>query len=85
MRALGASRRVIATAQGSEFLLMGALAGLLAASAAAGIGLFVAERVFQFSYQVNLWIWCAVQRLDRRACRALGATGAGAAPGLSAS
>ncbi len=59
MRALGASRRVIATAQGSEFLLMGALAGLLAASAAAGIGLFVAERVFQFSYQVNLWIWPA--------------------------
>ena len=59
MRALGASRRVIAIAQGSEFLLMGALAGLLAASAAAGIGLFVAERVFQFSYQVNLWIWPA--------------------------
>lgn len=51
MRALGASRRQLGTAQAIELTLIGALAGLLAAGGALGVGWALAHWAFQFDYQ----------------------------------
>jgi putative ABC transport system permease protein len=59
MRALGASRAQVAAASRAEFITLGLVAGLLAAAGAAGIGYVLAAKVFQFSYQVNPWLWVA--------------------------
>jgi putative ABC transport system permease protein len=59
MRALGASRAQVLAAQRTEFLALGILAGALAASGATAIGFVIANQVFQFSYQVNPWVWLA--------------------------
>ena len=66
LRTLGASQRQLASAQIAEFLLLGALAGLVAAAGATVIGWALAERVFKFPFEaerarVGLW------RLRRRA------------------
>jgi len=52
-RALGASRRQISLAQAIELVLVGGVAGLLAAAAALGIGAALAERVFSLSLDVR--------------------------------
>ncbi|HZR69126.1 MAG TPA: FtsX-like permease family protein [Burkholderiales bacterium] len=57
MRALGASRAQILGAQRAEFAVLGLLAGLLASLGATAIGWVLAERVFQFDYVWNAWIW----------------------------
>jgi putative ABC transport system permease protein len=57
MRALGASRTQVLSAQRAEFGVIGLVAGLLAALGATGIGYVLATRVFQFDYQFNAWIW----------------------------
>jgi putative ABC transport system permease protein len=57
MRALGASRAQILAAQRSEFAALGLVAGLLASVGATAIGWALAERVFQFEYVWNGWIW----------------------------
>lgn len=49
MRALGASRAVLARAQLWEMFLAGALAGVLAACAALALGAVLAEFIFEFS------------------------------------
>jgi len=59
MRALGASRAQVASSQRMEFLLMGALAGLLAAGGASAVGALLATQVFQLQYAMNLWVWIA--------------------------
>src|SRR5215468_2354164 len=59
MRALGASRAQVLAAQRAEFLALGLLAGALAAVGATAIGFVIAKQVFQFSYQVNHWVWLA--------------------------
>lgn len=60
MRTLGASRAQVATAQATEYLAVGLLAGLLAAAGAVSIGAVLASRVFQFErYGPDLWIWAA--------------------------
>ena len=59
MRALGASRRQIVAAQRAEFLVLGLVAGVLAASGASAIGWSIAHFVFQFPYQINGWVWLA--------------------------
>jgi len=59
MRALGASRAQVLAAQRAEFLALGLLAGALAALGATAIGFVIAKQVFQFSYQVNHWVWLA--------------------------
>ncbi|HEY6863966.1 MAG TPA: FtsX-like permease family protein, partial [Burkholderiales bacterium] len=57
MRALGASRAQILGAQRAEFTVLGLLAGVLASLGATAIGWVLAERVFQFDYVWNAWIW----------------------------
>lgn len=57
MRALGASRRQVLASQRAEFAVLGLLAGLLAAAGATGIGWLIAQKVFQFPYQINHWVW----------------------------
>jgi putative ABC transport system permease protein len=59
MRALGASRAQLLAAQRAEFLVLGLIAGVLAAAGAVAIGWAVAEFVFHFSYRVNPWVWAA--------------------------
>jgi putative ABC transport system permease protein len=51
MRALGASRQQLATAQAIELALIGALAGFLAALGALSVGWAIAHWAFQFDYQ----------------------------------
>ncbi len=53
LRALGATARQLARAQLFEFALLGALAGLLAASAATLIGWVLASQVFDFAFRFN--------------------------------
>ena len=59
MRALGASRAQVLAAQRAEFLALGLIAGTLAAVGATAIGFAIAQRVFQFEYTVNHWVWLA--------------------------
>ena len=57
MRALGATRRQLSRAQMLEFLLVGSLAGLLAASGAAAIGWALARFIFEFPWVFNWQLW----------------------------
>ena len=59
LRVLGASRLQVAWANRVEFVLLGALAGLLAALLASGTGWLIAGRVFEIPYTGNAWIWLA--------------------------
>jgi putative ABC transport system permease protein len=59
MRALGASRKQVLASQRAEFAVLGLLAGLLAAVGATAIGWLIAQKVFQFPYQINHWVWLA--------------------------
>ena len=59
MRALGAFRAQVLSAQRAEFAVLGLIAGLLAACGATGIGFGIARAVFQFPYQINHWVWIA--------------------------
>jgi len=56
MRALGAGARLLAQVQRAELLGVGALAGLLAASAAAVVGALLARYVFEFSWNASPWV-----------------------------
>jgi putative ABC transport system permease protein len=57
LRTLGASQAQLTAAQVSEFLVLGALAGLLAATGATAIGWLLADRVFQIPFTVNPLVW----------------------------
>jgi len=59
MRALGASRSQVLAAQRAEFIALGLIAGLLAATGATAIGFLIASQVFQFAYHINHWILAA--------------------------
>ncbi|MCB1742565.1 MAG: FtsX-like permease family protein, partial [Gammaproteobacteria bacterium] len=52
---LGASRRAIGAALGSEFALLGAMSGLLAAATALGLGALLAEQLLGLDYTVQ-WL-----------------------------
>ncbi len=56
MRALDAGARLLGRVQRAELLGVGALAGVLAASAALGVGWALARWVFEFSWQAPLWV-----------------------------
>ena len=56
MRALGARRVQLRHALLAEFAAIGALAGLIAALGAIGVGQFLARRVFQFDVALDLWL-----------------------------
>lgn len=59
LRALGATRGQLAQAQRIEFLLVGALSGLLAASGAAGLGWALANYQFKFPWSFEPGVWAA--------------------------
>ncbi|HTP71379.1 MAG TPA: FtsX-like permease family protein [Burkholderiaceae bacterium] len=56
MRALGAGAKLLARVQRAELLGVGALAGLLAASAAAVVGALLARYVFEFTWNASPWV-----------------------------
>lgn len=56
MRALGAARAQVRAVQRAEFVASGALAGLLAAAGAYGIGWLLAARVFDFPLAFDPWL-----------------------------
>ncbi|MBB5205879.1 putative ABC transport system permease protein [Inhella inkyongensis] len=56
MRALGASARLLARVQRAELLGLGALAGVLAAGLALGLGALLALKVFGFAWQPRPWV-----------------------------
>jgi putative ABC transport system permease protein len=57
LRALGATRKQLSQAQRIEFLLIGGLAGLLAASGAAAIGWALMRFVFEFAWHFRPEVW----------------------------
>jgi putative ABC transport system permease protein len=57
LRALGATRRQLSQAQLIEFLLVGALAGLLAATGAAAMGWALATYQFKFDWHFDVAVW----------------------------
>ena len=59
LRALGATRGQLASAQRIEFALVGALAGMLAASGAAAVGWALAHFVFDFAWVFSPVVWIA--------------------------
>ncbi len=56
LRTLGASQKQLVAAQVAEFLLLGALAGLVAAAGATAIGWALADRVFKIPFEPSLWV-----------------------------
>jgi len=57
LRTLGASRSQLSAAQIAEFLVLGALAGLLAAAGATATGYVLSDRVFQIPFSTNPMVW----------------------------
>ena len=56
LRALGASQSQIRSVQITEFIVVGGLAGLLAAVGAQAIGWVLADKVFQFHLTLSVWL-----------------------------
>jgi putative ABC transport system permease protein len=56
LRALGGARKLLSRALAAELLLIGALAGLLAAIAAGGVGWALARFVFEFEWRLSWWL-----------------------------
>jgi putative ABC transport system permease protein len=59
MRVYGASRAQVASSQRTEFLAMGAIAGVLATLGAAAIGQLLARRVFELDLPPSAGLWIA--------------------------
>jgi len=57
LRTLGASRKQLRAAQIAEFLLLGALAGTVAAAGATATGWALADRVFKIPFEANPMVW----------------------------
>ena len=57
LRTLGATRSVVFQGVAAEFIVLGALAGLLAAAGATVIGYLLATRVFDLQYSPDPWVW----------------------------
>ena len=57
LRTLGATRSVVFQGVAAEFVVLGALAGLLAAAGATGVGWLLARRVFDLEYSPDPWVW----------------------------
>jgi putative ABC transport system permease protein len=59
LRTLGASSAQLRAVQAAEFLLIGAMAGLLAAVGATAIGYALASQVLNVPWRFNGWVWVA--------------------------
>ncbi len=57
LRTLGASRRRVLSGVATEFIAIGLLAGILAASSASLAGYLLAENLFELHYQFSLSLW----------------------------
>ncbi len=57
LRTLGASRKVVFQGVAAEFVVLGVLAGLLAAAGATVAGYFLATEVFSLKYTPDPWVW----------------------------
>jgi putative ABC transport system permease protein len=57
LRTLGASRKVVFQGVAAEFVVLGVLAGLLAATGATIAGYFLANEVFNLKYTPDPWVW----------------------------
>jgi putative ABC transport system permease protein len=57
LRTLGASQKQLASVQIAEFLLLGALSGLVAAAGATATGWALADRVFKIPFEANPMVW----------------------------
>jgi len=57
LRTLGASQAQLAAAQIAEFLVLGSLAGLLAAAGATVTGFLLSDRVFNIPFAASPWVW----------------------------
>jgi putative ABC transport system permease protein len=57
LRTLGATRGVVFQGVAAEFLVLGALAGVLAAAGATGVGWVLARRIFDLEYRPDPWMW----------------------------
>jgi len=57
LRTIGASAKQLSAAQVAEFLVLGALSGVLAAGGATAIGWVLADRVFNIPYSPSPWVW----------------------------
>jgi putative ABC transport system permease protein len=59
LRTLGASRAVVFQGVAAEFVVLGVLAGVLAAAGATVAGYFLAREVFNLKYTPDPWLWVA--------------------------
>jgi putative ABC transport system permease protein len=59
LRTLGASRMLVLTGVAVEFLVLGLLAGLLAAAGASVAGYFLAREIFDLAYVADPAVWVA--------------------------
>jgi len=57
LRTLGATRRTVLQGVAAEFVALGLLSGLLGALGATVAGYFLATRLFNLEYSVDLWVW----------------------------
>ena len=57
MRTLGAANAQLRAVLVSEFLLIGALAGLIAAVGASAVGWVLAKQVLNVPYSIDAWVW----------------------------
>ena len=57
LRTLGASRQMIWRTLLTEFVLLGLMAGAVAAFAATGVGYLLAGQIFELPYHLNPWLW----------------------------
>ncbi|OOG23879.1 ABC transporter permease [Thioalkalivibrio denitrificans] len=57
LRTLGAGRRHVLAGLLAEFMVMGLLAGVLAAAGATLIGYVLAQQIFDLPFAVNPWLW----------------------------
>ena len=71
LRAIGASRRRLLDGLATEFIILGVLAGVLAAFCASAVGYVLATEVFELDYQLSPFVWL------------LGVIGGGAGIGLA--
>jgi putative ABC transport system permease protein len=59
LRTLGASRKRVLTGVATEFIAIGLLAGILAASGASLAGYLLAENLFELEYHFSFTLWLA--------------------------
>jgi putative ABC transport system permease protein len=59
LRALGATRKQLSQAQWVEFLMIGSLAGIFAATGASAIGWALAKFAFKFEWSFSPLVWSA--------------------------